>query len=101
MFLYNVTVNVDPGQESEWLRWMKKDHLPKMLATNRFYDARILKLLNESQEATGTTFAVQYLAHSLGDIENYLNNEAEALRKDTQDKFGDRIVAFRTVLEEV
>lgn len=101
MFLYNVTVNVDPGLENEWLTWMKQDHLPKMLDTKRFYDARILKLLNESQEATGTTFAVQYMAHSLGDIEDYLNNEAEALRKDTAEKFGNRIVAFRTVLEEV
>ncbi len=101
MYLYNVTVNVDPELVMEWIDWMKNDHIPKMLATKRFYDAKILKLLNEVPDATGVTYSCQYFAHTLTDVENYLNNEADDLRKDTAEKFGNRLVAFRTVLEQV
>ncbi len=101
MIVYNVTVNVDSEIEEIWIRWMKQEHIPKMLETTRFYDAKILKLLNDQPDATGTTYAVQYFSNNIGQVEAYLNNEAEELRNHTHQKFGDKIAAFRTVLEEV
>ena len=101
MFLYNVTVNINPEVEEDWKRWMKDDHIQKVIDTGKFYDFRFLKLLNEHPDADGITYAIQYFAKSLGDIEDYLENDADKLKKDHFEKFKDKFVAFRTILEEV
>ncbi|MEM9325956.1 MAG: DUF4286 family protein [Bacteroidota bacterium] len=101
MLVYNVTVNIDPDVEEEWKVWMKDVHIPEVLATNRFNGSKFLKLLTESPEATGATYAIQYFAATIDDVEQYLNHDAAALQKDHTDKFGSKFVAFRTLLEEV
>lgn len=101
MILYNVTVNVAPEVEIEWLHWMKMDHIPDVLATNRFTSHKFFKMLSEHPDADGNTYAIQYFAESIVDLEAYLNTEAPVLQKEHIDKYGEKCLAFRTVLEEV
>ncbi len=101
MLVYNVTINIDPDVEEEWKIWMRDIHIPEVLDTGRFVDYKFLKLLSESPEAGGSTYAVQYFAESIDQVEIYLNNEAAALQRSHTDKFGTKFVAFRTLLEEV
>ena len=101
MLVYNVTINIDPDVEEEWKVWMRDVHIPEVLGTGRFTDFKFLKLLSESPEASGSTYAVQYFSPSIDQVELYLNNEAAALQKSHTDKYGSKFVAFRTLLEEV
>ena len=101
MLIYNVTVNIDEDVEMEWKKWMKEVHIPEVLATGRFTGSKFLRLLNEAPDATGTTYAIQYYAENIGQVEAYLDNEAAGLRKSHNDAFGAKFAAFRTVLEEV
>jgi hypothetical protein len=101
MYLYNVTINIEEDVEQEWLRWMKDTHIPEVMSTGRFFENKVMKLLNEQPDATGTTYSIQYFARTLGDIEYYLNHEAESLRQEHTNKYKDKFVAFRTVLEQV
>ena len=36
MLVYNVTVKVNTDIHEEWLEWMKKTHIPEVLATGYF-----------------------------------------------------------------
>ena len=101
MLIYNVTVNIDPQVEEEWKQWMKNIHIHEVLKTGRFTGSKFLRLLNEVPDATGITYAIQYYAENIGQVEAYLENEAPAMRKHHDDAFGGKFVAFRTVLEEV
>lgn len=101
MLIYNVTVNIDPEVEEEWKQWMKNVHIPEVLKTGRFTGSKFLRLLNEVPDATGITYAIQYFAENIGQIESYLDTEAPAMRKHHDDAYGGKFVAFRTVLEEV
>ncbi len=101
MLIYNVTVNIEEETEQEWKSWMKDVHIPEVLATGKFTGYKFLRLLNEVPDATGSTYAVQYYVDNIGLLDSYLQNEAHALRKSHIDKFGQKAVAFRTVLEEV
>lgn len=101
MLLYNVTINIDPKVEKEWTSWMKEIHIPDVMATGRFIDFKFLKLLSQQPDETGVTYAVQYFAKSIGEVEKYLETEGPALQKKHMDKFKDQFVAFRTLLEEV
>ena len=99
MIIYNVTVNVDESVHEEWLKWMK-EHIPQVLATGRFKEAKLTRVLVE-EELGGVTYSIQYRAHSREDLDYYYNNHAEALRKEGLERFADKMVAFRTELEVI
>lgn len=101
MVLYNVTVNIDQDIEAEWKSWMQEIHIPEVLETGFFLKHRMLKLLNEQPDATGPTYAIQYELENIGKLDTYLEQHAPALQKKHQDRYGDKCMAFRTVLEEV
>ena len=101
MVLYNVTVNIDDDVEQDWIEWMKEEHIPEIMKTGYFKEYKMLRMLSESQGETGSTYAVQYMANTLADIETYLEKAAPKLQKQSIIRYGTKMAAFRTVLEEV
>ncbi len=99
MIIYNVTVNVDDDAHEAWFLWMKKTHIPDVVATGCFSSGSIFKLLVEEQ--SGTSYSIQYRAPNMDAIDRYMLNFAPALRKDAEENFGGKFTAFRTLLEEV
>jgi hypothetical protein len=100
MLLYNVTIGIDKQVEAEWLHWMKEKHMPDVLNTGMFVEAKIYKILHNTEEET-VSYSVQYFATTLTHVETYLDNFATKLRAEAEEKFKGRHVAFRTLLEEV
>ncbi len=101
MILYNVTVTIDPQIESEWIAWMKDEHIPEVMKTGCFVEHKFLRLKTERPDVDGNTFAIQYFAEDEKQIEVYLENHAMALRKSHADRYGRKSAAFHTILEEV
>jgi hypothetical protein len=96
-----MTVNVDEDIAKEWLHWMQETYLPTVMNTGHFQKQRILRLLNEQPDATGITYAVQYETTSLSELEQYLNEHAGKHQQMQMTRFGQKCVAFQTVLEEI
>ena len=70
------------------------------MRTGMFVGHRLYKVLASDEEGT-VSYAVQYSATSLDQIEKYLENFAPALREEVQKRFGEKVASFRTLLEEV
>lgn len=95
MYIYAVSVHVDPGSEREWLEWMQNVHIPDVLKTGCFKSARLFKI--EQQEGMdGSVFSIQYTYEDKSDFERYEKEFAYKLRKEHTDKFGNRCHAFRS-----
>lgn len=96
MIIYNVTSSIDKSIHDQWLVWIK-EHIPQVLATGCFVEAKLTKVLvEEDQDAT---YSVQYRAKSREDLERYYSEFADALRQDAVNRFADKVLAFRTELE--
>lgn len=100
MIIYNVTIKVSPDIKNRWLEWMKQEHIPAILATGLFHDYRISRLL-EQDESDGPTYSVQYFTDSLENYQTYLQEHANHLRQQAYSLFGDRFIAFSTVMQVV
>ncbi len=98
MIIYNVTVNIDKSITKEWLEWIK-EHIPQVLATGKFKEAKLTKVLVEDEETD--TYSVQYRAHSREALDAYYAEDAERLKQDGLNRFADKMLAFRTELEVV
>ncbi len=98
--IYNVTIKVAASINSEWLQWLKEEHIPEVTGTGCFTHALIVRLL-ETDESEGPTYAIQYFAASKADYNRYIEIHAPLLRQKSFDKWGDRFLAFRTIMEIV
>ena len=99
MYIYNVTISVDPSSHDEWKKWMQEVHIPDVMKTGCFIDSRMLKVLHVEDE--GITYSVQYTFLNMEDMDEYKAKHGPRLQKDALDKFKDKFVAFRTLLEIV
>ncbi len=98
MLIYNVTLHVEDSIVSRWLDWMKSTHIPEVLATGKFLEATMTRILSE-EDTGGSSYSVQYKVKDRKTLERYYREDAERLRKETLKHFGDTVIAFRTELE--
>ncbi len=98
--IYNVTIKVEASIAADWLAWLKQEHIPEVLATGCFTGQRIVRLL-EVDDSEGPTYAIQYEAPSKADYNRYIELHAAGLRDKSFAKWGNRFIAFRSVMEVV
>ena len=95
--IYNVTVSIDYAHSEEWLTWMKDTHIPDVMATGSFLDAKLSKILAE--ESGGSSYSIQYLCQDMATYDHYQKEFAPKLQQDHNLKFQGKFAAFRTLLE--
>jgi hypothetical protein len=100
MIIYNVTINIDHSVHDEWLKWMREIHIPDVMKTNLFSENRMLKVLGD-EESGGVTYSIQYTCKDMDDFRHYEKNFAPAFRQEYNRKYGDKFVAFRTLLKVI
>lgn len=100
MILYNVTINIDSAVEAEWLAWMQNVHVPEVMATGLPVASKVMRLLTEIDNG-GATYAFQYSFRTMDDYLTYQNDHSPALQAKVAQRYKDKFVAFRTLLEEL
>jgi hypothetical protein len=100
MILYNVTVKIDLDVHDEWLQWMQEVHLPEVMATGLFLDNRIAKVLLQD-ESDGMSYSFQYSCSDMATMQKYMGLHAPYLQKAHGERYKDKFVAFRTLLEVI
>lgn len=100
MIIYNVTTKVNYSIAADWLTWLKEEHIPDIINTGCFSHAVILHLL-EADDEEGITYAVQYHTENKAFYTRYVESNASLMRKKAMDKWGDKCIAFRSVMQVV
>lgn len=99
MIIYSVTVTIDKQIEANWLAWMRTKHIPDVLETGYFTESHLQRLIDPGPEEGLATFNIQYLCPSLERYFEYQNNEAPRLQAEHTERYKDKFVAFRTLLQ--
>jgi hypothetical protein len=100
MILYNVTIQPLWEIHDQWLHWMRNEHVPEIMHTGLFTHHRILRLL-DVDESEGPTYAFQYYASSREKYDQYISQFAKELRAKTYEKWGEKFIAFRSLMQVV
>jgi hypothetical protein len=99
MVIFNITVNISHAAEKDWLRWMKTEHIPEIMASGLPVESKLLRLLTEI-ENEGSTYTSQLTFRTMEDFLAYQTNHQYELQEKHHDKFNGQYVSFRTLLEE-
>ena len=100
MILYNITINVTPDIEEDFIAWMKGIHIPEVLETGIFHEHKFFRLLHDSEDGT-TNYCIQYFTESIDQMMEYEEKHAAILRAKAQKRYKDKAIAFRTLLETI
>lgn len=100
MYIYNVTTNIEESVHDDWLKWMNDTHIPDVLATGKFLNAKMCEVLVE-EDMGGLTYSVQFTTVDKATLESYYENDAPRLREDASKLFAGKFVSFRTELKIV
>lgn len=100
MIIYNITTKVHSSINADWLQWQREEHIPEIMSTGLFTAYRFFRLL-EQDDSEGCTYAVQYTAASEENYQEYMQRFAPLLREKALEKWGDRIISFRSLLEVI
>jgi hypothetical protein len=100
MIVYNITLKINREIEQEWLEWQKSEHIPDIMATGQFTEYKFYRLLDQDED-DGITYVIQYFSASMENYRQYINNAAPLLRQKAIEKWGNKFLAFRTVMEVV
>ena len=98
--IYNVTVKVEQNSADEWLQWILNLHIPDIMQTKCFTGYKVVRLL-DVDDSEGPTYAIQYFADSKAHYNRYVELHATAMIQKTFEKWGDRFIAFGSVMEVV
>lgn len=100
MILYNITFTVSNDIEEDFVQWMKDTHIPDVFATGLFIEHKFFRLLNSPDDSV-TNYSVQFFAESTKKLIEYESRFANALRYETQARYGEKAMPFRTLMESV
>ncbi|MBX2931557.1 MAG: DUF4286 family protein [Chitinophagaceae bacterium] len=100
MFIYNVTIKIEPSIQEAWIAWMQNIHIPEVIATKCFTHYQFVQLL-EVDETDGITYAVQYYAESKANYNRYIEHYAPQLREAGFKAWGNKFIAFRSLMQVV
>ena len=99
MIIYNITLSVEKSIVPDWLSWMKNEHIPELMGTSLFMKAQINRVIVE--DGDNETFAVAYTCLEMKDLHKYQAKFASKLQKKHVERYGDKVVAFRTIMEVI
>jgi len=101
MIIYSVTVNIDADVHHDWLAWMQNSHIPDVMQTGIFTEYRMLRVISQQEKEEGISYNIQYSCPSMADLHKYQVQHAPALQKEHTERYANKFVAFRTLLESV
>ncbi len=98
MIIYNVTTQVQHNIVDIWMHWMQTIHIPQVMQTNCFVKYQFVEVL-DMDESEGKTFAVQYFATDIDAYKKYINEFSPVLRQDSLNKWGQKVIGFRSLMK--
>ena len=99
MIIYNVTVSVEESVKSDWIKWMQQIHIPEVMAAGIFTKAQINRVI--AQEDSDNTYAIAYTCSTIKDLHRYQIIFSPELQQKHVVRYGDKAVAFRTIMEVI
>jgi hypothetical protein len=100
MFVYNVTIKIDPSVNDDWKEWMQAVHIPDVLATG-YFESHLFTRVISLDESDGITYSIQYRVKDMATLHRYQVQEAQRLQDEHQQRYSEKFVAFRTILEVI
>ena len=99
MYIFNITFNVEKEIEQEWLDFVKKIFIPKMLKSGLLQTATTGRIV--VNEAQGVSYSIQFVSRNKDELYRFFKEEFEDILQEIHQKFSPKMVYFATELDVI
>lgn len=100
MIIFNTTYHVEDEIHYDYLDYIRETFIPKALESGFLYEARLARIVAQYDEP-GTSYSLQFRVKNSDTLRHWLHESGDSLNKELTEKFGDKVLGFVTLLEEV
>src|SRR5258708_6628233 len=100
MIITNITTQVSWTMKDEWLKWLRDEQLPALMATGCFTHYRIVQVL-EVPDDDGPTYAVQLFTEKMESVDRFREQFLAEFEKRERSKWSGHAFSFRTLMEVI
>ena len=102
MILYNITINMDTDIAEACLDYLKRCYLPQATQSGVMFSPKIHKILPyDDASAQSDSYAIQFNVKNVDTLNYWIEHEGQGISKQLVEHFGNKVVGFTTVLEEI
>lgn len=100
MIIYNTTFHIENDILEECLHYFRENYLPKAVSSGFLQHPCLRRILNTPSEE-GSSYCVQFHVKNMDTLNYWIQSEGAGLQKELVDHFGNKVVGFTTLLEEI
>ncbi len=100
MYIYNITFHVENEIVGEWLDYLTRVFIPKMLKSKTLKSALTSKVVGSDNE-NGSSFSVQFYSEDKESIDKFVKTELSEILSEIHQKFSPKMVYFTTELDVI
>lgn len=101
IFLYDITIAIDPSVEEEWLQWMHKEHIPEVMDTGKFTEQGLFRVVASGQGENLTSYSMKFYGENMKELQLYADIHTPELQQKINQRWPDKLTAFRTKVESI
>lgn len=100
MIVYNTTFNAEETIAEEFINWLKKEYVPRAVETGKLIEPKLSSVLSPDKES-GRNYSLQFRIGSVDELDDWYKVCGYGLIQSLTDRFGNKVVGFSTLLEEM
>lgn len=100
MIIFNTTFHLDDDIHTAGLDYLKKVYIPEAANSGFLFEPRLL-LIHRQHEEGGTSYSLQFRVKNADTVNHWLANDGQILQKELATRFGNKMMGFVTLLEEI
>lgn len=101
MVLYNTTFIMAPSVVGEFIDFMRQHYLPVLERSGAVEGLRLHRILRQDEGVDSESYALHFYVESNFHLQELLSDYGLGLAQRLVDTFGERVMGFSTIMEEV
>jgi antibiotic biosynthesis monooxygenase (ABM) superfamily enzyme len=100
MIIFNTTFHVANEVSQAYVLFLKTSYIPQAIASGFLMQPRFSRVMQDST-ADGESYSIQFRVKNVDTLNYWMEQEGRILNKALVEKFGQSVVGFSTLLEEI
>lgn len=100
MIIFNTTFHVGDDVHDDCLLFFRNTYIPQAVSSGFLFDPR-LALIHAQHEENGVSYSLQFKVKNVETLNHWLASDGQTLQTTLTSLFGNKVLGFITLLEEV